>query len=87
MGEVICGFPGAEDCYDTGSSNAIKHIRQLNGCTDEYVQWGSYPECKQYTCREAFPVVFCTAVGGHSVGGELFNPGGWNLWSTLPPVP
>ncbi len=91
-GETICGFPGAEDCFDTGSAAARDFILNLNGCGGSdgpTEQWGEWPECKKYTnCPAAFPVVYCMPVGGHTDGGERFNPGGWDLlWKTLPPVP
>ena len=51
-------------------------------------QWGQWPECRKFTtCPEAFPVVYCTPEGGHTEGGERFNPGGWDFWQSLPPVP
>ncbi len=88
-GKIICGTAGATDCYDTGSAHARDEILKRNGCigtaTEQYAQW---PECKKYTgCPAAFPVVYCMVPGGHTDGGERLNPGVWEFWKTLPPVP
>jgi poly(3-hydroxybutyrate) depolymerase len=88
-GEIICGFPGAETCYDTGSAHARDEILKINGCvgttTQQYDKW---PACKQYTgCPAAFPVVYCMPAGGHTKGDDAFNPGIWDFWKKLPAVP
>ncbi len=88
-GKIICGFPGAESCYDTGSAHARDEILKRNGCVGTAtVQYDKWPECKQYTgCPAAFPVVYCTPAGGHTDGGERLNPGVWDFWKKLPAVP
>lgn len=88
-GKVICGFPGAETCYDTGSANARDEILKRNGCvgtaTAQYDKW---PDCKQYTgCPAAFPVVYCMPAGGHTDGEDRHMPGIWDFWMKLPAVP
>lgn len=88
-GKTICGFPGATDCYDTGSAHARDVILMRNGCVGtETTQYKNFPACKQYTgCPAAFPVVYCMPDGGHTEGGEMHNPGTWEFWKALPAVP
>ncbi|HEY6079512.1 MAG TPA: hypothetical protein VIW29_11945, partial [Polyangiaceae bacterium] len=88
-GKQICGTTAQADCVDTGSAAARDHILQRNGCVGTAtVQYGAWPDCKQYTgCPAAFPVVYCMPAGAHTDGGERHVPGIWNFWKALPPVP
>lgn len=88
-GKIICGFPGAETCYDTGSAHARDEILKRNGCVGTAtVQYDKWPDCKQYTgCPAAFPVVYCMPAGGHTGGEDRHNPGIWDFWKKLPAVP
>jgi len=88
-GKIICGFPGADTCYDTGSAHARDEILERNGCvgtaTTQYDKW---PDCHQYTgCPAAFPVVYCMPAGGHTGGDDRHTPGIWDFWKKLPAVP
>ncbi len=87
--EIICGFPGAESCYDTGSARARDEILRRNGCVGaDAVQYEDWPDCERYTgCPAAFPVVYCTPPVAHDSGGERHVPGIWNFWKALPAVP
>lgn len=87
--KIICGFPGAESCYDTGSAHARDEILRRNGCTgSDTEQYGEWTDCKRYTgCPAAFPVVYCTPPVEHDAGGDRHVPGIWNFWKTLPAVP
>jgi poly(3-hydroxybutyrate) depolymerase len=89
-GKTICGFPGATDCYDTGSAHARDEILKRNGCVGNATQqWSIWADCLQYTgCPAAFPVVMCRPPGeGHGDGGDRGNPGIWDFWMKLPAVP
>ena len=88
-GKTICGFPGATDCYDTGSAHARDEVLKRNGCVGAAtVQYDKWPDCHQYTgCPAAFPVVYCMPDGGHTKGDDRFNPGVWDFWMKLPVVP
>jgi len=88
-GNTICGFPAAADCYDTGSAHARDEILKRNGCVGTAtVQYDKWPDCQQYTgCPAAFPVVYCMPAGGHTGGDDRHNPGTWDFWKKLPPVP
>ncbi|HET9952853.1 MAG TPA: hypothetical protein VFQ61_00035 [Polyangiaceae bacterium] len=88
-GKLICGTPGAESCFDTGSAHARDEILKRNGCVGtDTVQHGEWSDCRRYTgCPAAFPVVYCTPPGGHTSGDDRHNPGTWNLWKALPAVP
>jgi polyhydroxybutyrate depolymerase len=88
-GKIICGFPGAETCYDTGSAHARDEILKRNGCvgtaTEPYSKW---PDCLKYTgCPAEFPVVYCMPQGGHTDGEDRHDPGLWDFWKALPAVP
>jgi hypothetical protein len=88
-GKTICGFPGAETCYDTGSAHARDEILKRNGCvgtdTEQYDKW---PDCHKYKgCPAAFPVVYCMPAGGHTGGDDRHTPGIWDFWKKLPAVP
>jgi poly(3-hydroxybutyrate) depolymerase len=88
-GKIICGFPGADTCYDTGSAHARDEILKRNGCvgtaTTQYDKW---PDCHQYMgCPAAFPVVYCMPAGGHTGGDDRHTPGIWDFWKKLPAVP
>ncbi len=92
-GEIICGYPGGEDCVDEGSGAARDEILTRNGCTGGNMgateQFGIWPDCLKYTgCPDAFPVVFCIPPDeGHGTGGDRYSSGAWDLMSALPPVP
>jgi hypothetical protein len=88
-GEIICGFPGAESCYDTGSAHARDEILKRNGCVGTgTAPYGKWPDCVKYTgCPAAFPVVYCMPQGGHTDGEDRHDPGLWDFWKALPPVP
>jgi poly(3-hydroxybutyrate) depolymerase len=88
-GKTICGFPGAETCYDTGSARARDEILKRNGCVgNATTQYDKWVDCKQYTgCPAAFPVVYCMPAGGHTSGDDRHTPGIWDFWMKLPPVP